>query len=114
MRKQLRMVDGHLVGRMLCKRGSIRLPCPFVTELDCLAKTALSVVESRSYRMRDNFVRRFCHFGALAMHSSITPTHGRRCENLPYLHTPLYCVWQLYHAAYTHCSPGPPPRVNSH
>ena len=114
MRKQLRMVDGDPVWEMLCERGRVRTLCTVVTRLDCLANAALSIVESSPCHIRDNFVCRFCHFGALAMHNSIKPENGQRWQNLPYLHTPLYCVWQLYHAASTHDSAGPPPRMNSH
>lgn len=94
MRKQLRMADEHPVWEMLCERGSFRTLHTVVTRLVCLANAALSIVESPSYRIRDNFARRFCHFGALAMHAPIESEYGDRWQNLPYLHTPLYCVWQ--------------------
>ena len=93
-------------------------PFPHIVHLrypfDCLANTALSVVESPSCPIRDNFVRRFCHFGALAMLAHIKAERGLQCQNLPYLHTPLYCVWQVRPRCVHACSAGPPPRVNSH
>ena len=94
MRKQLGMADGYPVWHMLCERGRFRTLCTVVTRLDCLANAALSTAASPSCHIRDNFARRFCHFGALAMHACIKPANGQRCQNLPYLHTPLYCVWQ--------------------
>lgn len=29
------------------------------------------------------------------MHALIKPENGHSWQNLPYLHTPLYCVWQV-------------------
>ena len=49
-------------------------------------------------------------YTALSLQSEATRV--RRCQNLPYLQNPLYCVRQTKHAVTTHRSPEPPTRVN--